>query len=66
VNLVFTVLVSLVPGWDALGIFLHVLISTLILAPVMTFWVLPFVTRLIHGWLHAGPQPTHTAELSLR
>ncbi|MFU8946793.1 antibiotic biosynthesis monooxygenase [Mycetocola zhadangensis] len=66
VNLVFTVLVSLVPGWDALGTFLHVLISTLILAPVMTFWVLPFVTRLIHGWLHASPQPTHTAELSQR
>jgi antibiotic biosynthesis monooxygenase (ABM) superfamily enzyme len=66
VNLLFTILVSFIPGWDAIGTFLHVLISTLILAPIMTFWVLPFVTRLISGWLHADQRPRQTAELSLR
>lgn len=65
VNLVFTILMSFVPGWDALGIFLHVLVSTLILAPIMTFWVLPFVTRMIKGWLYSTPRPLNTAELSL-
>ncbi|MET1051527.1 MAG: antibiotic biosynthesis monooxygenase [Mycetocola sp.] len=67
VNLAFTLLVTaFVPGWDELGIVLHVLISTLTLAPIMTFWVLPFVTRLIGGWLHATPRRRTTGELSPR
>ncbi len=59
VNLAFTLLVTtVVPGWDGLGVFWHVLISTLALAPIMTFWVLPFVTRLISGWLYADQRAT--------
>lgn len=51
-NLVFTLLVTwLVPFWTDIGILLRVLITTLILAPTMTFWVLPFVTRLLRNWL---------------
>ncbi|MBG6238850.1 antibiotic biosynthesis monooxygenase (ABM) superfamily enzyme [Mycetocola sp. CAN_C7] len=66
-NLAFTVLVTaFIPGWDELGVFLHVLISTLTLAPIMTFWVLPFVTRLLRGWLHAPRRRLGVVELSPR
>ena len=65
-NLVFTLLVTLIPGWNDLGTFLHVLISTLTLAPIMTFWVLPVVTRLIRGWLYPSPHPLSTGGLSPR
>jgi antibiotic biosynthesis monooxygenase (ABM) superfamily enzyme len=61
INLIFTLLVSQLPWWDDLGTVLHVLISTLTLAPIMTFWVLPFVTRLIRGWLYPAPQGLLTA-----
>lgn len=51
-NLVFTLIVTyLVPGWEPLGVLLHVLISTLILTPIMTYWLLPFVTRMLRPWL---------------
>ena len=65
VNLAFTLFVTtFIPGWNDLAVFWHVLISTLLLAPVMTFWVLPFVTRLIRGWLYAPPRQRAVAELS--
>lgn len=52
VNLVFTYLVSPIPGWgEALPIWLRVLITTLVLTPIMTYWVLPWVTRGLRGWL---------------
>ncbi|WP_022892652.1 antibiotic biosynthesis monooxygenase [Agromyces subbeticus] len=52
VNLVFTLLVtSFVPGWDDLAVALKVLVTTLLLTPVMTFWALPFITRLLRRWL---------------
>lgn len=52
VNLVFTLLVtSFVPGWDDLAVAAKVLITTLLLTPVMTFWALPFITRLLRRWL---------------
>ncbi|WP_125772986.1 antibiotic biosynthesis monooxygenase [Antribacter gilvus] len=54
VNLVFTLLATrFVPGWEDWDLALRVLISTLVLTPVMAYWVLPWVTRRIHGWLHA-------------
>ncbi|RWZ59580.1 antibiotic biosynthesis monooxygenase [Labedella populi] len=53
VNLLFSLLVAAVPGWDDLAVFWRVLITTLVLTPIMTFWVLPAVTRLIRPWLHA-------------
>lgn len=51
VNLVFTYLMSPVPGWDALPIWLRVLLTTATLTPIMTYWVLPRVTRMLRSWL---------------
>lgn len=53
VNLVFSLLMAAVPGWDGIAVFWRVLITTLVLTPIMTFWVLPAVTRLIRPWLLA-------------
>ncbi len=52
VNLVFTLLVTaFVPGWADLPTLAKVLATTLVLTPVMTYWVLPAVTRLLRSWL---------------
>ncbi len=54
VNLAFTVLVGwLVPAFADLHVVLRVLVSTAVLTPVMSFWVLPWVTARLTGWLHA-------------
>jgi len=51
-NLLFTVLVTmLVPGWDALPIIVRVLLTTLCLTPIMTYLLLPGVTRMLRRWL---------------
>ena len=52
VNLVFSYLVGGIPGWEALPIWLHSLALTLVLTPLMTYFVLPWVTRLLQPWLH--------------
>ncbi|MGH3705451.1 MAG: antibiotic biosynthesis monooxygenase [Agromyces sp.] len=52
VNLVFTLLVTaFVPGWNDLAVVWKVLATTLLLTPIMTFWALPFVTRVLRRWL---------------
>ena len=52
VNLAFTLLaVALIPGWRSFWPLLTVLVSTLVLTPVMTYWVLPFITRMLRPWL---------------
>lgn len=52
VNLVFTLLVTAyLPGWNELAVVWKVLVTTLLLTPVMTFWALPFVTRTLRRWL---------------
>lgn len=51
VNLAFTYAMSPVPGWDALPIWLRVLATTLVLTPIMAYWVLPWVTRSLRQWL---------------
>jgi hypothetical protein len=52
VNLVFTLLVTaFVPFWGAVPVFPKVLVTTLILTPIMTYWVLPLATRLLRPWL---------------
>ncbi|MFF2388152.1 antibiotic biosynthesis monooxygenase [Agromyces sp. NPDC058104] len=51
VNLAFSYLVSPVPGFGELPIWLRALVTTLILTPIMTYWVLPWVTRRLHRWL---------------
>ena len=57
VNLAFTIVVGLlVPSFAGLAAFPRVLITTVVLTPIMTFWVLPFVTKLIRPWLLAPPR----------
>ncbi|WP_166845012.1 antibiotic biosynthesis monooxygenase [Isoptericola sp. BMS4] len=54
VNLAFTALVGwLLPAFAGLPVVLRVLASTLVLTPIMSFWVLPWVTGRLSGWLHA-------------
>ncbi|MGV8858768.1 antibiotic biosynthesis monooxygenase [Rhodoglobus sp.] len=51
-NLAFTYLVTLlVPGWDTLPILVRVLLTTLCLTPIMTYVLLPGVTRMLRRWL---------------
>lgn len=51
-NVGFTYLMNPIPGWgDVLPIWLRVLITTLVLTPIMTYWVLPWVTRSLRNWL---------------
>ena len=54
VNLVFTLLVTLfVPGWNDLPTALKVFLTTTALTPLMTYWILPFVTARLRNWLSA-------------
>lgn len=51
-NVAFAYLVGwLAPGWDGLPTALRVLITTLCLTPIMTYVMLPTVTRLLRRWL---------------
>ena len=51
-SLLFTVLTTtFVPGWHSLWPLATVLVTTLCLTPVMTYVLLPFVTRLLRPWL---------------
>lgn len=52
VNVLFAYLIAPVPGWGGLPIWLRALATTLVLTPIMTYWVLPWVTRLLRSWLH--------------
>jgi uncharacterized protein len=56
VNLVLAYLVSPVPGWGELPTWARVLATTVVLTPVMTYWVLPMVTRMLRSWLAAKPR----------
>ncbi len=51
VNLLATFLLGFIPGFTELPLVLRVLITTLMLTPIMAYWVLPAVTRLLRGWL---------------
>jgi len=52
VNLAFTLLIAwLVPGWNDVPTILKVLLTTLALTPLMAYFVLPWVTRLLRPWL---------------
>lgn len=55
VNLLFAYAVSPLPGWDQSPIWLRALATTLVLTPVMTYWVLPLVTRTLRPWLARPP-----------
>jgi antibiotic biosynthesis monooxygenase (ABM) superfamily enzyme len=51
VNLLFALLMAFVPGWEDVPLALRVLATTLVLTPIMTYWVLPWVTRMLRDWL---------------
>lgn len=44
----------LLPGWHPL--LLNLVVTGLVVAS-LTWVVMPFLTRLLHGWLHAEPKP---------
>ncbi|MBW8762865.1 MAG: antibiotic biosynthesis monooxygenase [Microbacterium sp.] len=50
-NVAFTYATSPIPGWSELPIWLRVLGTTVVLTPIMTYWVLPWVTRSLRNWL---------------
>ncbi|NEN04849.1 antibiotic biosynthesis monooxygenase [Diaminobutyricibacter tongyongensis] len=60
-NLLFTSLVNgFVPGWHQLWPLATVLVTTLILTPIMTYVLLPFVTRMLHPWLQGSQRASTT------
>jgi len=50
-NLLASWLLSYVPGIGDWPLVLRVLLTTVLLTPIMTFYVLPWVTRLLRPWL---------------
>lgn len=51
VNLVATVLLGLIPGFSDLELAARIFLTTIVLTPIMVFWVLPGVTRAFRPWL---------------
>ncbi|WES63765.1 hypothetical protein P0L94_15000 [Microbacter sp. GSS18] len=51
VNLLASWLLGYVPGFEALHLIVRVLITTVVLTPLMTYAVLPAVTRVLRPWL---------------
>jgi hypothetical protein len=57
INLAFTLLIpALMPGWDSLATPLRVLLTTLALTPLMAYFVLPWITRMLRPWLQRQPR----------
>lgn len=55
-NLLASWLLGFVPGFAEIPLPLRVLATTLLLTPVMTYAVLPWVTRLLRPWLQRPPR----------
>ena len=54
VSLIFALLVeALYPAWSGLWTTARVFLTTTILTPIMTVWVLPLVTWLLRSWLRS-------------
>lgn len=53
-NLLFTFLFSLIPGFTDLPLVPRLAITTSVLTPIMVVFVLPFVTRALGPWLLRG------------
>ncbi|MET0812102.1 MAG: antibiotic biosynthesis monooxygenase [Microbacterium sp.] len=53
-NLLASWLLGFVPGFTEWPLVLRVLLATIALTPVMTYLVLPWVTRMLRPWLHRG------------
>lgn len=50
-NLLASWLLGFVPGFTEWPLILRVLLSTVLLTPIMTYYVLPWVTRMLRPWL---------------
>jgi len=53
-NLLASWLLGFVPGFAEWPLIARVLLSTVLLTPVMTYAVLPWVTRMLRPWLQRG------------
>lgn len=53
-NLLATWLLGFVPGFGEWPLIARVLLATVLLTPVMTYAVLPWVTRVLRPWLQRG------------
>jgi len=53
-NLLALWLLGMVPGFAELPLVVRILATTMLLTPLMTFFVLPAVTRLLRRWLQAA------------
>ena len=53
-NLLASWLLGFVPGFTEWPLILRVLLATLLLTPVMTYAVLPWVTQMLRPWLQRG------------
>jgi uncharacterized protein len=51
-NALGTWLLTMLPGFAELPLVVRVAISTALFTPVMVFFVLPWVTRMLRPWLH--------------
>lgn len=49
---------AMAPVWGTLPIIVHTLISTAVLVPLMTYVVMPRLTRLFQRWLYPRPLST--------
>jgi antibiotic biosynthesis monooxygenase (ABM) superfamily enzyme len=57
-NVIFSYLVTGVdPHWNDIPTVLRILLTTLVMAPMMTYVVMPFVTRRLRPWLQKRPAP---------
>ncbi|MEJ1193119.1 antibiotic biosynthesis monooxygenase [Pseudarthrobacter sp. CCNWLW207] len=55
VSLIFGLLIEAIfPDWSEFGTITKVFLTTTILTPVMTVWVLPLITRILQSWLTAA------------
>jgi len=56
-NVSFSYLITAVdPSWNSLPIVLRVLLTTFVMAPMMTIVVMPFITRMLRPWLQKAPK----------
>ncbi|WP_120339043.1 antibiotic biosynthesis monooxygenase [Cryobacterium soli] len=57
-NVLFTYLVTGVdPEWNDIPTVLRILLTTFVMAPTMTYLVMPFITRRLRPWLQKAPTP---------
>lgn len=54
-NLALSFVISTLPWWSELPIPVRVAIQVIVLAPLMTFVMMPAVTRIMRGWLTRHP-----------